>query len=127
MINNLIITGNLGKDPEIKFTPDGKAIGSFSLAVGQRMKKDNEWVDAPPMWLQVKFFGTQGEKIIDRFSKGDTVTVSGRLTQSHWTDKDGVEKVTLEVFGSDVVKIERQKSALAEESAPVIPIGKAPF
>lgn len=125
-MNNLIITGNLGKDPEIKFTPDGKAIGSFSMAVGQRVKADGVWIDGAPMWLQVKFFGVQGEKIIDRFAKGDTVTVSGRLVQSNWTTKEGTPATTLELFGSDAVKVERQKSN-EEAPAPAVADTKAPF
>lgn len=124
-MNSLIITGNLGKDPEIKFTPDGKAIGSFSMAVGQRIKTDGVWVDGSPMWLQVKFFGVQGEKVVDRFSKGDTVTVAGRLVQSFWTTKEGTPASTLELFGSDVIKVERSKST--EEAAPVVEDSKAPF
>ena len=126
-MNSIIITGNLGKNPEIKFTPDGKAIGNFSMAVGQRVKADGVWIDGPTIWFQVKFFGIQAEKIVDRFSKGDTVTVSGRFGQSHWTTKDGTPATSLEIYGSDLIKVERQKATQTEEAAPVVADDKAPF
>jgi single-strand DNA-binding protein len=122
-MNNLIVTGNLGKDPKLTFSKDGKAIASFSLAVSQRVKKDNEWVDGKPMWLQTKFFGGMAEKIADRYAVGDTVTVSGRLEQSWYTDKDtGEEKFSLDLICFDILKVERTKKDDAPAST-----GSAPF
>ena len=105
-MKNLVITGNLGQDPELKF-PNDKAIAEFSLAVGQRIKKDGEWIDGKPMWLKVKFFGIPAEKVSDRYKKGDTVTVSGKMEQSFYTTKDGEERSSLEVIAFDIHKVER--------------------
>jgi single-strand DNA-binding protein len=120
-MNTVILTGNLGKDPEFKVSADGKGICNLSLAVGQRVKKDGEWVDGKPMWFQVKFFGVQAEKIVDKFNKGNTVTISGRLAQSWW-EKDGVEHTSLDIYGNDIHKVERQEKAesavSSSEAAP---------
>lgn len=120
-MNTVILTGNLGKDPEFKVSSDGKGICNLSLAVGQRVKKDGEWVDGKPMWFQVKFFGVQAEKIVDKFNKGNTVTISGRLAQSWW-EKDGVEHTSLDIYGNDIHKVERQEKAesavSSSEAAP---------
>lgn len=118
-MNNLVITGNLGKDPKLAFSKDGKAVASFSLAVGQRAKKDGEWVDVEPMWFQVTFFGIPGERVVDRYKSGDTVTVSGRLGQSSYVDKEGVTRSSIDIVGFDILKIERQSKGapVANESA----------
>jgi single-strand DNA-binding protein len=120
-MNTIIITGNLGKDPEFKVTNDGKGICNLSLAVGQRVKKDGEWIDGKPMWFQVKFFGVQAEKIVDKFNKGNTVTISGRLAQSWW-EKDGVEHTSIDIFANDIHKVER-----AEKSDALVIAESAPF
>jgi len=122
-MNTVILTGNLGKDPEFKVSADGKGICNLSLAVGQRIKKDGEWIDGKPMWFQVKFFGVQAEKIVDKFNKGNTVTISGRLAQSWW-EKDGVEHTSLDIFANDIHKVERQEKA---ESAVTVTTEAAPF
>jgi single-strand DNA-binding protein len=116
-MNNLIITGNLGKDPELKFTPDSKAVANFSLAVGQRLKVDGVWIDGPTMWLQVKLFGAQAERAVDRLRKGDTVTISGRLAESHWMTKEGGPASSLEIYVLDFNKVERMAKAEQDLSA----------
>lgn len=115
-MNNFIISGNLGKDPKLEFTKNNTAVCSFSLAVRQSEKKDGEYVDAPAMWIQVKFFSARAEKLIDQIAKGDAVVVSGRLSERHYTTDEGVEKTSLELIGSDIQKVEYFKKA--ESSAP---------
>jgi single-strand DNA-binding protein len=106
-MNYLVITGNLGGDPELKFSQTQTAISSFSLAVGQRSKVAGEWVDGETMWFRVTFFGAPAEKIVDRYKKGDTVTVSGRLGQSTYTAKDKTVKTSTDIVGFDILKVER--------------------
>jgi len=117
-MNNLIVTGNLGKDPELKFTPEGKGVASFSLAVGQRIKAEGVWIDGPAMWFQVKLFGTQAEKCIDRLRKGDTVSVSGRIAEDHWMTKEGGPASSLVIYVNDYHKVERAAKTDQESLAP---------
>ena len=123
-MNYIIITGNLGNDPVLKFSKDNKALASFSLAVGQRVKENGEWIDAKTMWFQVKFFGVPAEKVVDRYKKGDTVTVSGRLEESFYTAKDGEEKSSKDIFAFDINKVERYTKL---ENVDPAGTDKAPF
>jgi len=123
-MNYTVITGNLGNDPVLKFSKENKAIASFSLAVGQRTKLNGQWEDGKPMWLQIKFFGIPAEKAVDRFKKGDTVTVSGKLEESFYTTKEGEEKSGHEIIAFDIVKVERYTKL---ESADTNANQSAPF
>jgi len=126
-MNHWTITGNLGKDPVLKFTNLNKAVTSFSLAVGQRVKQDGEWVDSVTMWVQVTFFGEQAERVVERYVKGDTVTVAGRLTYEEY-EKDGVEKNLLKLIASEIEKVERpKKSEAVAASSDFIQAESAPF
>lgn len=126
-MNQLIITGNLGKDPEIIWTKEGTAIASMSVAVRQRKKVDGEWQDAEPMWLQVKFFGTLAEKVVESYAKGSLVTVAGRLQQSHYTTKEGVAASSLEVIANEIQPVEKRFAKEAEEAPKVEQSETAPF
>jgi single-strand DNA-binding protein len=126
-MNNLVITGNLGKDPELKFSADGKAIASFSLAVGQRIKVDGAWTDGQAIWFQAKLFGPQAEKSIDRLRKGDTVSVSGRLGEAHWVTKDGTPASSLEIYVNEYHKVERAAKSDQEMQEPKAKDLGAPF
>jgi single-strand DNA-binding protein len=117
-MNNLVITGNLGKDPELKFTQDAKAISNLSLAVGQRIKADGAWIDGPAIWFKVVLFGKQAETAVDRLVKGDTVSVSGRLGEEHWMTKENNPATTLVIYANDFHKIERAVKIDAQSSAP---------
>ena len=118
-MNNLIITGNLGKDLEpIKFTSEGKAIINLSIAVGQRVKTAGAWVDGPAMWFKVVLFGKQAEQAVDRLAKGDTVSVSGRLGEEHWMTKENNPATTLVIYANDFHKIERAAKSEAQTLPP---------
>ena len=114
--NNLEITGNIGRDPKLTFTKtNNKAIASFSLAVSQSRKDGDTWIELKPLWLQVKFFGELAEKICDTYAKGETVLITGKLTQSEY-ESNGETKTSLDLIGNTIEKVER-----AEKSADFIP------
>lgn len=124
-MNHIIITGNLGNDPKLAFTQDQKPIASFSIAVGQRIKTNGEWVDGKPIWFQAKFFGSPAEKAMDRYHKGDTVTLSGRIEETHYTTKEGEERTSLDIIVFDSHKVERIVKGFNDTPAAVT--GGAPF
>lgn len=124
-MNQLTITGNLGKNPEIVWTKDGKAITNMSVAVRQRKKENGEWVDDKPMWLQVKFFGTLAERVVDQYHSGNLVTVQGRLQQTFYTAKDGTPASNLEVIANEIQPVERREKS--DEPKQVEQDTKAPF
>lgn len=124
-MNQLTITGNLGKEPEIIWTKEGTAITNMSVAVRQRKKENGEWIDDKPMWLQVKFFGKLAERIVDQYHAGNLVTISGRLQQSFYTTKEGVAGTSLEVIANEIQPVERREKS--EESKKEEQAESAPF
>ena len=105
--NKIVIVGYLGRDPEIRYTLQGMAVCSFSIATTERRKdKSGEFQDQTT-WFRVTCWGKQAEFVNERLQKGNQVYVEGRLTQSEYTDKDGNARTSLEVNASDVQLLER--------------------
>ena len=100
--NKIIVVGNLGRDPELKFTPQGTAVCSFTMATNERRKdKAGEQQDVTT-WFRVTVWGKQAETVSKYLTKGRQVYVEGRLHVEEWTDRDGKPRHTLEVNASDV-------------------------
>jgi len=98
-VNKVILVGNLGRDPEIRYTTDGRAIANFTLATSERFKdKDGEWQEKTE-WHRVVFFGRTAEVCGEYLHKGKQVYVEGRLQTRKWEDRDGNERYTTEVVG----------------------------
>ena len=100
--NKIIIVGYLGRDPELRYTPQGTPVCDFSIATTERRKdKSGEFQDHTT-WFRVSFFGRQAEVASQYLSKGRQVYVEGSLTQREYTDKEGNARTSLEVRGSDL-------------------------
>ena len=100
--NKIIIVGYLGRDPELRYTPDGTPVCNFSVATTERKKdKSGEFHDVTT-WFRVVLWRRQAEVAGQYLAKGRQVYVEGRLTQSEYQDRDGVTRTTLEVQGTDV-------------------------
>ena len=102
MLNQLIIQGNAGNDPEIKFVKDNLAIASFSIAHTPRTQKDGRWQDGETMWIKVVQFGEKAEALMDIVKKGDSVLVTGPIKQVSYKGRDGVDKQGLEIVATSV-------------------------
>lgn len=93
-----IIAGNLGKDPEIRYTPDGKAITSFSVATSEQWKdKTSGEMKERTEWHRVVVFGKQAETCGQYLSKGSKVIVEGQNRTRSWEADDGVKRYVTEV------------------------------
>ncbi|MCA1592872.1 MAG: single-stranded DNA-binding protein [Acidobacteria bacterium] len=100
--NKIIIVGNLGRDPELRYTPQGTAVSTFTMATNERRKdKSGEQIDITT-WFRVNVWGRQAETVSKYLTKGRSVYVEGRLHVEEWTDKEGKPRHTLEVNASDV-------------------------
>lgn len=99
---NINVKGNLGSDPDLKFSKNNTAYCNFSLAYTPRKQVNGEWQDGETMWFKVVAFGTKAEAIADTFRKGDTVVVIGEMAQSTYTDKEGNEKTSMEITAKEV-------------------------
>ena len=100
--NKVIVVGNLGRDPEMKFTAQGTPVCTFSVATNERRRdKAGEQQDVTT-WFRVTVWGRQAETASKYLTKGRSVYVEGRLHVDEWTDKQGKTRFTLEVNASDV-------------------------
>lgn len=103
-VNKVILVGNLGKDPEVKFTPNGVPVAKFSLATNERFKdKAGEWQDRTE-WHNIVAWQRLAEIIGEYVKKGSKVYIEGRLQTSSWEDKQsGEKKYRTEIVASDLV------------------------
>jgi single-strand DNA-binding protein len=116
--NKLIVVGNLGRDPEMRYTPQGTPVCTFSIASNERRKdKTGEQQDITT-WFRVTVWGKQAETVSKYLTKGRSVYVEGRLHVEEWTDKEGKSRYTLELNASDVHFIDGAQSG-EREGIPV--------
>jgi single-strand DNA-binding protein len=102
-VNKVILVGNLGRDPEVRYTPNGSAVCNVTIATS-RVRKNKESGDKSEdtEWHRVVFFDKLAEIAGEYLKKGRSVYVEGRLQTRKWTDKDGVEKYTTEIVASEM-------------------------
>ncbi|MDQ6685609.1 MAG: single-stranded DNA-binding protein [Pseudomonadota bacterium] len=102
-VNKVIIVGNLGKDPEVRYTPNGSAVCNVTVATSRvRKNKDSGEKSEDTEWHRIVFFDKLAEIAGEYLKKGRSVYVEGRLQTRKWTDKDGVEKYTTEIVASEM-------------------------
>src|SRR5690242_8183201 len=98
-LNKVMLIGNLGKDPEVRYTAAGTAVASFSLATSERFKnKNGEWEEKTE-WHNVTLWARLAEIAGEYLSKGKTVYIEGRLQTRKWQDRDGKDRYTTEIVG----------------------------
>ena len=103
-VNKVIIVGNLGKDPEVRYLPSGSAVCNISVATSRQWKdKTSGEKQAETEWHRITFFDRMAEIAGEYLKKGGSVYVEGRLKTRKYTDKDGVEK-----YATDIVATEMQ-------------------
>ena len=88
MFNKITIIGNLGSDPEMRYTPSGSAVTSFSVATNRRYTRNGETVDETE-WFRVNAWGRLAETTNQYLEKGSLVYVEGRLSSRPWQTQDG--------------------------------------
>ena len=99
--NKIIIVGNLGRDPELRYTPQGTPVCSFTIASNERRKDKSGEVQDITTWFRGTLFGQRAETFAQYLTKGKPVYVEGRLRQEVWTDREGKERTTLEINVTD--------------------------
>lgn len=100
--NKIIIVGNLGRDPELRYTPQGSAVCNFSLATNEKKRDKGGDLQDVTTWFRVTLWNKQAENASKYLTKGSPVYVEGRLRIEEWTDKDGKIRYTLEVQATDM-------------------------
>ena len=99
-VNKVILIGNLGRDPETRYMPDGGAITNISIATTDKWKDKAGEMQEKTEWHRVAFFGKLAEIAGEYLKKGSQVYVEGRLQTRKWQDKEGQDKYTTEVVAN---------------------------
>jgi len=102
-VNKVIIVGNLGRDPEIRYMPSGDAIANIAVATSYRSKDRNTGEQKElTEWHRISFFGRLAEIVGQYLKKGSSVYVEGRLQTRKYTDKDGIEKYATDIIAENM-------------------------
>lgn len=119
-LNKVMLIGNLGKDPEVRFTASGQAVASFSLATSEKFKgKTGEWEERTE-WHNITLWGKLAEIAGEYLSKGKTIYVEGRLQTRKWQDKSGNDRYTTDIVGDKMQMLspKGERSGGDSSSAP---------
>lgn len=100
--NKIILVGNLGRDPELRYTPQGTPVCSFTLATNERRRDRSGETQDTTTWFRVTLWGRQAETASQYLTKGKPIYVEGRLRVEEWTDRDGRSRYTLGVHATDM-------------------------
>ena len=129
--NKITLVGNLGRDPELRYTPAGKAVASFSMATNDKRKnkETGEYEDATT-WFRVTLWDRQAELAAQHLVKGRQVYIEGRLRIEEYKDRDGNDRQSLEVTATDMQFIggntgEKPAAAAAGAGATTAPAAPA--
>lgn len=107
-LNRMQIIGNLGADPELRYTPSGKAVTTIRVAVNDRVRgPDGEWTD-DTMWIGVDVWEQQAERIAEQLRKGNKVYAEGQLKLREYDARDGQRRTAVELKFARVVNLERR-------------------
>lgn len=112
--NKIILIGNLGRDPELRYTPQGTPVCSFTVATNEKRKDRAGETQDFTTWFRVTLWGRQAETASQYLTKGRPIYIEGRLRLEEWTDRDGKQRYTLEVHATDMQFIGSNR---AEEAA----------
>ena len=120
-LNKVLLIGNLGKDPEVRYTASGTAVASFSLATSEKFKnKGGEWEERTE-WHNITLWGRLAEIAGEYLSKGKTVFIEGRLQTRKWQDKDAKDRFTTEIVGEKMQMLSRKEgNGHTEEASAAI-------
>ena len=114
-LNKCMIIGNLGRDPEMRYTPSGQAVTQFTVATNRNYRdQQGEW-QSETEWFRVVVWGQQAERTAERLRKGNKVYVEGRIQTRQWEDQTGNKRYTTELVANQVSSLERRDR---DEEAP---------
>ncbi|MEO5918325.1 MAG: single-stranded DNA-binding protein [Candidatus Limnocylindrales bacterium] len=113
------IIGNLGRDPELRYTPNGRPVATFSVAVNQATKNQTtgEWVEATD-WFRVSVWGDRAERSAENLRKGSRVFVDGRFRTREYETNDGRKGMSLDVSADNVVGLDKRDQEGGFSGAP---------
>lgn len=121
-VNKVILIGNLGNDPEVRYTPSGSAVANVNLATSEtwRDKQSGELQDRTE-WHRVVFFNRLAEIVGEYLRKGSKIYVEGTLRTRKWTDKNNVERYTTEIIANEMHILDSRNASTHTPAAATTP------
>ncbi len=108
-LNKCMIIGNLGRDPEMRYTPSGQAVTQFTVATNRNYRdQQGEW-QKETEWFRVVVWGQQAERTAENLRKGNKVYIEGRIQTRQWEDQSGQKRYTTELIANQVTSLERRE------------------
>jgi single-strand DNA-binding protein len=117
-VNRVILVGNLGRDPELRYTAGGQPVASFSVATNERWNDREGKTQERTEWHRIVVWGKQGENCANYLQKGRTVYIEGRLQTREWEDKEGQKRQTTEIVAQTVQFLDRREGAPRGSGGP---------
>jgi single-strand DNA-binding protein len=118
-LNKCMIIGNLGRDPEMRYTPSGQAVTQFTVAVNRNYKNQQGERQEETEWFRVVAWGQQAEFSAEYLRKGAKVYIEGRLQTRQWEGQDGQKRYTTELVANTIQNLERRPRDDAGEPPPI--------
>lgn len=120
-LNKIMLIGNLGSEPEMRYTPNGKAVTSFRMATSRRYTTSAGESREETEWFRVSVWGKQAESCNQFLSKGKRVYIEGRLHSRSWEGQDGQMRTSLEVSANRVIFLDRAAPVSLTEEGELEP------
>ena len=120
-LNKIMLIGNVGSDPEMRYSPNGKAVTSFRMATNYRYAGSDGERREETEWFRVSVWGRQAESCNQFLSKGKRIYVEGRLRSRSWEGQDGQMRTSLEVSANRVIFLDRVAPASLPEEGELEP------
>ena len=118
-LNKIMLIGNLGQDPELRYTPEGNPVANFSIAVTYRRRVNEEMQDETE-WFNVSCFNRTAENVNQYLTKGQKVYVEGRFQSREYVGQDGNQRRSFEVVANDVkfLNTKSEAESMGSKAAP---------
>ncbi len=125
-MNKVLVIGNVGNDPEMRYTPSGSAVTSFNVATNRRYTTGDGEQREETEWFRVNAWNRLAETCNQYVTRGMKVYVEGRLNSRPWVDRDGQPRAGNEIYATDVRFLDSRASAEGEGGRPAGPAGGPP-
>lgn len=109
-LNKVMLIGNVGQDPELRYTPDGNPVANFSIAVNRRRRVGEEYKDETE-WFNIVCFSRTAENVNQYLTKGQKVYVEGRFQSREYVGQDGNQRKSFEVIANEVTFLSTKNEA----------------
>jgi len=116
MVNRVLLIGRLGKDPDVRYTPDGMMVTNFTMATDEQRKDKNGQKIQRTEWHRIVAFGKLAEICSNYLSKGKLIFIEGRIQTKTWEDKDGNKRTTTEIIANNMQMLDSKGMTKSQDA-----------